>query len=531
MTSDLPSSIAPPHTLTTVRGRGDLLLPLVIGVGSFIPLVVEFFLNLNTRAHYQFFPLVLIAAGFLGVQRLREFTEWRVGYTRLSVTCFVLAAAGLLLATLIASPWSAYASLLVCFAGLMHARGGWRLVRVMLPIGLLLLTLLPPPLNLDTQLITRLQRFATQAGSQFLDALQIPHLVSGNTIVVRGKHLFVEEACSGIHSLTSVLAVTLIYLVLMHRHWLPSMLVLALAVVWVLAANVIRIVTIALAEEWYRHDLSQGTVHYLLGTALYLLCIGLMISSDCLFTLFTRPKSSAELPPVTRRVPPRSAGGFFRLRQAVAAVGIVCFLLGSVRMGVLLTRATPAGNYPLALTEDAVPAQVGGWIRQHSTPINKTRSSALSHGDYSSIWNYSNDRWTASVAVDYAFPTWHDLTVCYRGTGWEIRREETIIGSIGPIKVIEMSHPEIGEARLYYTCTDGAGNHPGLFKSSFGGAFFDRFSHSMLPPPATDYFQVQLMLRGSTTAVPPTIESSARALFEEAVRTVRPQLPKAEVTR
>lgn len=174
-----------------------------------------------------------------------------------------------------------------------------------------------------------------------------------------------------------------------------------------------------------------------------------------------------------------------------------------------------------------MPERAGAWIRLPGGPVNTTRTSSLSHGDFSSAWSYRADRWNATIAIDYPFPNWHDLTVCYRGRGWEVRREETIKGPIGNFKVIDLTHPELGDARLYYTATDAAGRQPDLPVESFGGSFMERFSIS-LAPPRSDFFQVQLLLRGGAPGIPPATDQSARALFEEIVRSARRHLPGAE---
>src|SRR5262249_24463783 len=148
-------------------------------------------------------------------------------------------------------------SFLIACIGIAHIVGGFALIRRMLPIGLLLATVLPPPFGLDHKFILYLQRLATTQASHVLDALDIAHTVEGNIIALSEKQLFVEEACSGIHSLTSVVIVTMILMIWRQRPWLHAFIVMASALVWVLAANCIRIVLIAVAREWRDFDLAS----------------------------------------------------------------------------------------------------------------------------------------------------------------------------------------------------------------------------------------------------------------------------------
>src|SRR5436853_413288 len=79
------------------------------------------------------------------------------------------------------------------------------------PAWFFLWLLIPPPLNLDQRLVTRLQTFTARQSSRLLDQLGVLHVMQGNVVVIPHKHLLVEEACSGINSLFSMLACTLFF--------------------------------------------------------------------------------------------------------------------------------------------------------------------------------------------------------------------------------------------------------------------------------------------------------------------------------
>jgi exosortase/archaeosortase family protein len=68
---------------------------------------------------------------------------------------------------------------------------------------------------------------------------------SGSAIEVDGKLLIIEQACSGIHSLFSVLACTVFYVFWNHYSWLRAAFVITAAAAWVLLGNVARIATVA----------------------------------------------------------------------------------------------------------------------------------------------------------------------------------------------------------------------------------------------------------------------------------------------
>src|SRR5205809_6878672 len=54
------------------KGSALTLAQAILFVAGFVPLLWVFFVNLWERPHYQFFPLALAGAGFLGWSRLQE---------------------------------------------------------------------------------------------------------------------------------------------------------------------------------------------------------------------------------------------------------------------------------------------------------------------------------------------------------------------------------------------------------------------------------------------------------------------------
>ena len=130
-------------------------------------------------------------------------------------------------------------------AALLYAVGGARLFRAALPAWLLLWLIIPPPFELDRQLILWLQSLTTRWASAVLDFLGQYHVLAGNVVEIGGRRLFVEEACSGVNSLFSAAACTLFFVFLVRRPPLHAALLLAASVGWVLAANVVRVAGIA----------------------------------------------------------------------------------------------------------------------------------------------------------------------------------------------------------------------------------------------------------------------------------------------
>src|SRR5690606_30017497 len=113
-------------------------------------------------------------------------------------------------------------------------------MRWWLPFVLLWLSV-PLPELVTSQLALPLQLRASQMGAALLAWRDIPVLLDGNIIHMPGQKLFVAEACSGLRSLTSLIALA----VLMGALWLKRpgtrILLLLLAIPIAIVINGVRV--------------------------------------------------------------------------------------------------------------------------------------------------------------------------------------------------------------------------------------------------------------------------------------------------
>ena len=230
-------------------------------------------------------------AGYLAWDRLRDRPELeptrlfrQIGAIVLAVA-FVLLAGGVLLLTRWLGGVSAWLALVGCVCWI----GGPKLLRSMVPALVLLLTIIPPPGRRDEAIALSLRQWAVWASGQVLDLVKIPHVNTGTLINVMGHRLGVEDACSGIHSLMAVVAVTLMLGFYWHRPaWRIATITLC-SIVFVVWANVLRIAIGAYLVEAWKIDILSGSAHELLGLMLFIICIALSASLDQ-FLLILRPE-------------------------------------------------------------------------------------------------------------------------------------------------------------------------------------------------------------------------------------------------
>jgi exosortase len=240
-------------------------------------LILKLGRSLWDREQYQFFPLMVVGILIVGSERWRDLPWRRARPGPFGVAAIVLS---LGLTVLVAGEmlWlrpAAGGALLLILAGLAWRIGGGLLLRAMMPVGLLLATMIPPPGEQELTITLWLQQLAVQASGRLLDGLRVPHVRAGNVLEIPGRRLLLEQACSGINSLTSVLAFVLLWGVWQRRPLWRIALLLPVAAGYVLASNIGRITLEAWLKTRWHIDVLDGTLHEILGVLLFIASVGL----------------------------------------------------------------------------------------------------------------------------------------------------------------------------------------------------------------------------------------------------------------
>ena len=131
-----------------------------------------------------------------------------------SVILFVLLISPLWLARQATTHWSVPGyglTALVCAYSLamLGLMGGWKLARQMAIPILFIFCAVKLPLTPEQWMIQSLSRFVAKASVVILHLFEIPALNSGNLVILHRGIIGISEACSGIHSLQSLLMVAL----------------------------------------------------------------------------------------------------------------------------------------------------------------------------------------------------------------------------------------------------------------------------------------------------------------------------------
>jgi len=242
-----------------------------------VPFLVPYFQGLWNLRHYQFFPFALIAfAGLFHSRRDKSEERW----TKISWALVGLDGLCLAVQAVQFSPWLAFVGLVSSLTGWVLANRDQGYARSLLYLSILPLLVIRLPLGYDEKVIHWLQRVTTSVASNLLHRLDMLHFREGNILQFPGKTFLVEEACSGVQSVFTILFVAALVICLKRRSLIHGVLLLSAGLFFSGGMNVLRVITIAVAWEKYATDLSSGIAHDVLGYLCLAIASVLLMSAD-----------------------------------------------------------------------------------------------------------------------------------------------------------------------------------------------------------------------------------------------------------
>ena len=166
-------------------------------------------------------------------------------------------------------------SFLVVVAGLIWTFWGMARLRLLAFPFTLFLTCIPLPEILFKSLAAPLQLMASDVATRVVQLFGIVAFRDGNVIQLAGLSLGIEEACSGLRSLSSLAALAVLVGFLHLRRPLGRILLFAAAIPIAILVNLVRIVGTALFADRFP-EIAHGFYHAFSGWAVFAAGFGVM---------------------------------------------------------------------------------------------------------------------------------------------------------------------------------------------------------------------------------------------------------------
>lgn len=144
--------------------------------------------------------------------------------------------------------------------------------------------LIPPPGWAVDRLTAPLKEFVSFGATKLLLLFDYPILRQGVTLFIGPYQLLVEDACSGLRSLSSLIVVTLLYIYIKNKpSWRYSLLVVLWIVPVAVLANIIRIIILVLITYYWGDAAAQSFLHNTAGIVMFVVALLGVFAVDWLF--------------------------------------------------------------------------------------------------------------------------------------------------------------------------------------------------------------------------------------------------------
>ena len=226
--------------------------------------------------------VVIAVAGAVAWQRRAAFAR-AASTLRPEMTAILVVVLGLTLylaGVLGADVFLTRLSFVIVVTGAVWFLSGRAALRVMAAPLLFLLIAIPWPALIVNAVTLPLQLVASRLAEALLSVVSIPVYRDGNLLVLPSATLEVEQACSGLRSLVSLGALSIVLAWATERHPVRRVAIVAAALPIAIAANALRIAATGMAVEAWGPQAASGAWHTLTGWVTFVVAIAALVGAQ-----------------------------------------------------------------------------------------------------------------------------------------------------------------------------------------------------------------------------------------------------------
>jgi len=429
------------------RYKYHLLGVAVLAGSLYVAVLPRMVLQWYGDGNYSHCFLVPLLAGFFLFERRKELARTPVAPWTPGLAVVALALAQLLLGSLAGELFTERSSLVVLLAGLvlyLFGRGVFR--GALLPLGYLVL-MVPLPYIVYDLAAFPLRLFVSRVSVGFLQLFGILVQRDGNVIVFPTIVLEVADACSGLRSLMSLLALGIAYAFFLPISPLKRVLLILCALPVAIFANAARVIMTGFLAQYWGAQAAQGFFHEFAGLLVFALALALLLGIGALFQeegCGTQPVGGA---PVT----PATPGGTPGLTRRILAVWVLLGLFGAYQ----LSRGEPPA--PPKRPFSGFPVEVNGWRELSRDTLDSQTLETLKPTDYLSRSYVDRDGAVVRLYLGYhgggpGAGEIHSPKHCLPGSGWlQLSSQRSWVDCAqGRVNLVQAVYALGGSRELFY---------------------------------------------------------------------------------
>ena len=352
-----------------------------------------------------------------------------------------------------------YVSFWLILVGICLLHLGWKKLKTIGFALFFILTLFPAPNFINTRIMLQLRLISSKLGVAMIQAYGLPAIRQGNIIDLGFTKLQVVDACSGLHSLISLIVLSLLLVYFFKDHiWKRAVLLLS-SIPLAIVTNSMRIAMTAILYKHFGAGVAEGFFHGFSGLLIFAICIPvLLIEMKILEKLPPVRSTSVSKRKKTETMNPddklgghiKKVSGYGLLRQPV-------FIVAVILLGVTLALSNTVDfreKIPAKKNLDQFPLKIGEWTAYRHQPLAQKFIDALDLSEYVII-NYHNRQgrdvnfYVAYYESQSKGKSIHTPATCLPGSGWSFHQSGTvkITGVLGNNKTMEVNRAVMQSGR------------------------------------------------------------------------------------
>ncbi|MFZ5994985.1 MAG: VPLPA-CTERM-specific exosortase XrtD [Thermodesulfobacteriota bacterium] len=294
-----------------------------------------------------------------------------------------------------------------------------------------ILTMFPLPNFVLNRVTLKLRLISSQLGVVMMQLFGMPVYREGNVIDLGFTQLQVVEACSGLHSLISLMVLCLLLVYFFRAHFWKRAVLLISAVPLAVFANSMRITLTGILYKVWGPKIAEGFFHGFSGWLIFVFCIPVL-----LFEM----KILERLPPVTSATSDLKEAKNSSLKAQSNEVVVQRSWLNArfivIVILLAMTLAVSQGvefreRIPITRPLNQFPLQIGEWFADGRQAMDKVFIDELDLSDHAII-DYRNSHgrqvnfYVAYYESQSKGKSIHSPETCLPGSGWIFKQAGTI---------------------------------------------------------------------------------------------------------
>jgi exosortase len=255
------------ETLKTYRLPLLLLVPLfVLMYYNIAPPMVQQWYNDPNYSHGFIVPLI---AGYFLYERREELMKAEVAPANAGLIIIIFGLLQLCVGYLAFELYTMRSSFIVILAGMILYFFGAAVFRIMLLPVLYLFFMVPLPYIVYDAIAFPLKQFVARYSVETLQHMGVVIIREGNILILPETTLEVADACSGIRSLVSLLALATAFAVFTLKSTVKRVILVIMAIPIAIFTNGLRVIGTGILAQYWGAKAAEGFFHEFAGLAVF----------------------------------------------------------------------------------------------------------------------------------------------------------------------------------------------------------------------------------------------------------------------